>query len=135
MRGLVKEIAAEGTTVFVSSHLLAEVEHMCSHIAVMRTGRLVAQGPIAALRAGETVRIRVETPDIAGAAAVFAALGLAQVRTGDGEVSAELGTDAPERICAVLVDGGVAVRGLAVQRPSLEDVFVGLTGEGFDVDG
>ncbi|GAA3507954.1 ABC-2 type transport system ATP-binding protein [Streptosporangium album] len=135
VRGLVKEIAAEGTTVFVSSHLLAEVEHMCSHIAVMRAGRLVAQGPIAGLRAGEAVRIRVETPDIAEAAAVFAALGLAQVRAGDGEVSAELGTDAPERICAVLVDGGVAVRGLAVQRPSLEDVFVGLTGEGFDVDG
>ncbi|ACZ86362.1 ABC transporter ATP-binding protein [Streptosporangium roseum] len=135
VRGLIKEIAAGGTTVFVSSHLLAEVEQMCSHIAVMRTGRLVAQGPIAGLRAGEAVRIRVETPDLAGAAAVLAASGLAQVRTGDGEVSAELGAAAPERICAELVAGGVAVRGLAVQRPSLEDVFVGLTGEGFDVNG
>ncbi|MGW3364744.1 ATP-binding cassette domain-containing protein [Streptosporangium canum] len=135
VRGLIKEIAAGGTTVFVSSHLLAEVEQMCSHIAVMRTGRLVAQGPIAGLRAGEAVRIRVETPDLAEAAAVLAASGLAQVRTGDGEVSAELGSDAPERICAALVAGGVAVRGLAVQRPSLEDVFVGLTGEGFDVNG
>ncbi|MFJ2033800.1 ATP-binding cassette domain-containing protein [Streptosporangium sp. NPDC087985] len=135
VRALVKEIAGEGTTVFVSSHLLAEVEHMCSHVAVMRTGRLVAQGTLAGLRAGETVRIRVETPDMAEAAAVLTAAGLPQVRTGDGEVSAELGTEAPERICAALVAGGVAVRGLAVQRPSLEDVFVGLTGEGFDVDG
>jgi ABC-2 type transport system ATP-binding protein len=138
VRGLVKEIAAEGTTVFVSSHLLAEVEHMCSHVAVMRTGTLVAQGPIAEfreLRAGEAVRIRVESPDTAEAAAVLAALGLDEIRLGDAEVSAELGAEAPERICAALVTGGVAVRGLAVQRPSLEDVFVGLTGEGFDVDG
>lgn len=138
VRGLVKEIAAEGTTVFVSSHLLAEVEHMCSHVAVMRTGRLVAQGPIAEfreLRAGEAVRIRVESPDTAEAAAVLAALGLDEIRLGDAEVSAELGAEAPERICAALVADGVAVRGLAVQRPSLEDVFVGLTGEGFDVDG
>ncbi|WP_433256547.1 ABC transporter ATP-binding protein [Streptosporangium sp. CA-135522] len=135
VRALVKEIAAEGTTVFVSSHLLAEVEQMCSHIAVMRTGRLVAQGPITELRAAEVVRIRVETPDTAEAAAVLAALGLAQVRAGDGEVGAELGAEAPERVCAALVSAGVAVRGLAAQRPSLEDMFVGLTGEGFDVNG
>ncbi|WP_329083160.1 MULTISPECIES: ABC transporter ATP-binding protein [unclassified Streptosporangium] len=134
VRGLVKEIAAEGTTVFVSSHLLAEVEQMCSHIAVMRTGRLVAQGAIAELRAGETVRIRVETPDTVEAAAVLAGLGLSEIRLGDGDVSAALGTGAAERVCAALVADGVAVRGLAVQRPSLEDMFVGLTGEGFDVD-
>ncbi|MFI6454928.1 ATP-binding cassette domain-containing protein [Streptosporangium amethystogenes] len=135
VRGLVKEIAAEGTTVFVSSHLLAEVEQMCSHVAVMRAGRLVAQGPIADLRASETVRIRVETPDVEEAAAVLAGLGLPEIRPGDGEVSAALGAGLPERVCAALVIGGVAVRGLAVQRPTLEDVFVDLTGEGFDVDG
>ncbi|MEU4831309.1 ABC transporter ATP-binding protein [Streptosporangium sp. NPDC023615] len=135
VRALVKEIAAEGTTVFVSSHLLAEVEQVCSHAAIMRAGRLVVQGTIAGLLAGEAVRVRVLTPDTARAAAVLAALGLAEIRSGDGEVGAALGTAAPERVCAALVDGGVAVRGLAVQRPSLEDVFVGLTGEGFDVDG
>lgn len=135
VRGLVKEIAAEGTTVFVSSHLLAEVEQMCSHIAVMRTGRLVAQGSIADLRAKETVRIRVETPDTVEAAAVLAGLGLSEIRLGDGDVSAALGSGAAERVCAALVSDGVAVRGLAVQRPSLEEMFVGLTGEGFDVDG
>ncbi|MFF4412225.1 ATP-binding cassette domain-containing protein [Streptosporangium sp. NPDC001559] len=138
VRGLVKEIAAEGTTVFVSSHLLAEIEQMCSHVAVMRAGRLAAQGPLATLRAAEAVRISVETPDVAAAAAVLADLGLAGVRLGEDredEVSAELGEEAAERICAELVTSGVAVRGLAVRRPSLEDVFVGLTGEGFDVAG
>ncbi|GAA3446268.1 ABC transporter ATP-binding protein [Planomonospora venezuelensis] len=135
VRALVREIAADGTTVFVSSHLLAEVEQMCTHVGVMRTGRLVAQGPIAGLLGGEAVTVRVETPDTAEAAAVLAGLGLEGVRTGDGQAVAELGGHAPERVTAALVAAGVAVRGLAVQRPSLEDVFVGLTGEGFDVDG
>ncbi|MGW0804459.1 ATP-binding cassette domain-containing protein [Nonomuraea sp. NPDC002799] len=135
VRALVKEIAAEGTTVFVSSHLLAEVEQMCTHAAIMRTGRLVAQGTIAALRGGLVTRVRVETPDAADAARVLGTLGLDDVRAFDGEVMAELGGHAPEAINATLVGEGVAVRGLAVVRPSLEDVFVGLTGEGFDVDG
>ncbi|MDA0638593.1 ATP-binding cassette domain-containing protein, partial [Nonomuraea sp. MCN248] len=52
VRALVKEIAAGGTTVFVSSHLLAEVEQMCTHAAIMRAGRLVADGTIASLSGG-----------------------------------------------------------------------------------
>lgn len=138
VRALIREVAADGTTVFVSSHLLAEVEQMCSHIAVMRSGRLVAQGPIAEFRrAGGPPKITVETPDIATAAEVLRGLGLAGVQTAEGApaVSADLGDVPAERICAELVTRGVAVRGLAVSRPSLEDVFVRLTGEGFDVDG
>jgi ABC-2 type transport system ATP-binding protein len=52
---------------------------------------------------------------------------------GFAEVSAVLGDAAPERICAELVQAGIGVRGFAVTSPSLEDLFVGLTGEGFDV--
>ncbi|MEU8248360.1 ABC transporter ATP-binding protein [Nonomuraea sp. NPDC048916] len=135
VRALVKEIAADGTTVFVSSHLLAEVEQMCTHAAIMSTGRLVGHGTIASLSGGQVTRVRIVTPDTADAARVLATLGLADVRAADGEVTAELGGHAPERINATLVGDGVAVRGLSVVRPSLEDVFVGLTGEGFDVDG
>ncbi|MEW9550330.1 ATP-binding cassette domain-containing protein [Nonomuraea sp. NPDC050783] len=135
VRALVKEIADGGTTVFVSSHLLAEVEQMCTHAAIMRAGRLVAQGTIASLGAGRVPRVRVETPDPARAAAVLGTLGLADVRADGDEVTAELGGHRPEMINAALVGQEVAVRGLAVVRPSLEDVFVGLTGEGFDVDG
>ncbi|MEV4396190.1 ABC transporter ATP-binding protein [Nonomuraea sp. NPDC049607] len=135
VRALVKDIAAGGTTVFVSSHLLAEVEQMCTHAAIMRAGRLAAQGTIASLNGGLATRVRIETPDVADAARVLGRLGLADVRPGVADVTAELGGDAPERINAALVGEGVAVRGLAVLRPSLEDVFVGLTGEGFDVDG
>ncbi|MGA4987343.1 ATP-binding cassette domain-containing protein [Nonomuraea bangladeshensis] len=135
VRALVKEIAADGTTVFVSSHLLAEIEQMCTHAAIMRAGRLVAQGTIGSLSAGRVPLIRVETPDVTEAARVLGELGLTGVRAGAGEVTAELGGQRPEMINAALVGQEVAVRGLAVVRPSLEDVFVGLTGEGFDVDG
>ncbi|MDR8411962.1 ABC transporter ATP-binding protein [Nonomuraea sp. 3-1Str] len=143
VRSLVKEIAAGGTTVFVSSHLLAEVEQMCTHAAVMRAGRLVAQGSMASLSGGQATRVQVRTPDPAAAQRVLRSLGLADVRadaraeaTAEGSaVSAELGGHAPERVNAALVGEDVAVRGFAVVRPSLEDVFVRLTGEGFDVDG
>ncbi|MFI0422800.1 ATP-binding cassette domain-containing protein [Spongiactinospora sp. 9N601] len=135
VRALIRQVAAAGTTVFVSSHLLSEVEQMCTHVGVMRTGRLVAHGPIEELRAGREPRIKIETPDVGLAAGVLAGLGLAEPRSGPGEVSAALGTAAPDLVCAALVTAGVAVHGLAVLRPSLEEVFVGLTGEGFDVDG
>lgn len=135
VRALVREIAADGTTVFVSSHLLAEVEQVCSHVAVMRAGRLVAQSSLGLLRERAGTRVRVETPDTDEARRVLTDLGLADVRSSGMEAGAELGALEPEKVCAELVGGGVAVRGFAVVRPSLEDVFVELTGEGFDVNG
>ena len=63
VRSLIKQIAADGTTVFVSSHLLAEVEQICSHVGVMRTGQLVFQGTLADLRGRRrAARIVVRTP-------------------------------------------------------------------------
>jgi ABC-2 type transport system ATP-binding protein len=135
VRGLIREIAADGTTVFVSSHLLAEVEQICSHVGVMRTGKLVFQGTLDELRSRGTARILVRTTQPAQAAEVLSGLGLPDVRTGEHEASAQLGGQPPEEICARLVHAGVPVAGLATPRPSLEDLFVELTGEGFDVDG
>jgi len=135
VRNLIREIAIDGTTVFVSSHLLAEVEQVCSHVGVMRAGRLVFQGPLDELRRTGAARIRVETPAPQAAADVLAKLGLSDPRVAEAEVSAQLGDFPPERACAELVHAGIPVRGLATVRPSLEDLFVGLTGEGFDVAG
>jgi ABC-type multidrug transport system ATPase subunit len=153
VRALVRSLSGEGTTVFVSSHLLAEVEHMCTHAAIMSAGRLVAQGTLDELRAGES-RVRVRTPDATSAVRVLAGVGLAAAPEpaaspddlgagGDDWVSAPLestGTGArggtpprPEDLVAALVGGGVRVRGFEVQNTSLEDRFVALTGEGFDV--
>ncbi|MFN8103965.1 MAG: ABC transporter ATP-binding protein [Acidimicrobiia bacterium] len=134
IRHLVGELAAEGTTVFISSHLLAEVEQVCTHVAVIRVGRLVAQGTLASVLAGAhgLSRLRVETVDTARAAEVLAACGLAPVADGRS-VRAGLDAAVPHEVCAALVAAGVRVDGFVVERPNLEDTFVELTGEGFDV--
>ena len=76
----------------------------------------------------------MRTADVEAAATVFAKLGLADPVPGDGVITAEIGGTEPERLTAELVHAGVGVRELVVAAPSLEDLFVGLTGEGFDVE-
>jgi ABC-2 type transport system ATP-binding protein len=132
IRNLIRELAADGTTVFLSSHLLAEIEQVCTHVAVMSLGRLLSQGSLAALQAGATPVMRVETLDVELARRVVSTRGLTGRHDGRS-VSAELDGQAPEDLCRLLVEAGVRVTGFAVERPSLEDVFVSLTGEGFDV--
>jgi ABC-2 type transport system ATP-binding protein len=132
VRALIREIAADGTTVFVSSHLLAEVEQTCTHVGVMRTGKLVYQGPLAELRGQARLLVRTPKPD--EAAGVLRELGLTGVTLAGQEVRADLGDMRPEVINERLVHAGVPVAGLETPRRSLEDEFVELTGEGFDVD-
>ena len=143
VRNLVREVAAEGATVFVSSHLLTEVEQVCTHVGVMRQGLLVAQGSLDELRGATAARVRIDTPLPAQAGAVLDRLGLSRVsrdsRAGHDEagahhILADLGDLAPERVTEALVLAGVPVRQVIVARPDLEDLFVALTGEGFDVD-
>ena len=134
VRSLIRQIAADGTTVFVSSHLLAEVEQICTHVGIMRTGQLVFSGPLADLRS-DTTRLLIRTPQPEEAAKVLAGLGLAEIRQTGREVTADLGGFAPEMINERLVQAGVPVAGLETQGRSLEDEFVHLTGEGFNVDG
>ena len=119
----------------VSSHLLAEVEQICSHVGVMFEGRLVAQGPLSELGAGAVQTVRVDTDRTEDAARVLTELGLSEVAGSPGYVTATLGDVAVEKIVPNLVNACVPVLGFAVLQPSLEDVFVSLTGEGFDVSG
>ena len=134
VRHLVRDLAADGTTVLVSSHLLSEVEQMCSHVGVMSVGRLVAQGSLEEVRSGATVRVEVETADAAVATRVLTDLGLQAVAATPTGVVADLGTALPERVLAALVAEGAGVRQYVLHRPTLEDLFVTLTGEGFDVE-
>ncbi|HEY6794939.1 MAG TPA: ATP-binding cassette domain-containing protein [Kineosporiaceae bacterium] len=136
VRHLVSSLAADGTTVFVSSHLLAEVEQVCTHVGVMSAGRLVAQGTLAELAAAGTSRLQLVTPDGGTALAVLASLGLDGATVDGDQVTAVLPSGTlpePEKIVAELVRGDVRVRGFTLQRESLEDRFVALTGEGFEV--
>ncbi|HET6877137.1 MAG TPA: ATP-binding cassette domain-containing protein [Jatrophihabitans sp.] len=133
VRALVADLAGDGVTVFLSSHLLGEVEQVCSHVGVMSAGRLVWQGELAELRARQAARVRVETTQPDGAARVLAAHGLAEISCAGPIVTALLGTARPEKLVAELVHAGVDVCAFAVERAALEEQFVELTGEGFDV--
>jgi ABC-2 type transport system ATP-binding protein len=135
VRHLVSDLASDGTTVFVSSHLLSEVEQMCTHLGVMSEGRLVAQGPVAEVRGAATPVAQVRTDQADEAARVLAGLGLTDVEPFPGGVRGNPGGVEPEKIVAALVTSGVGVKEFTVTSPSLEDLFVALTGEGFDVSG
>jgi ABC-type multidrug transport system ATPase subunit len=135
VRHLISELARDGATVLISSHLLAEVEQICSHVGVMYQGRLVAQGPLSKLRAGTVQTVRIDTDRTEDAVRVLQELGLSEITSSPGYVTATLGDVAIEKIVPNLVNACVPVLGFAVLRPSLEDVFVSLTGEGFDVSG
>jgi ABC-2 type transport system ATP-binding protein len=136
MRVLLRRLADGGTTIFVSSHLLSEVEAMCDRVGVMAQGRLVAQGPPSSLR-GPTDRVRVEVDDAEAARAAAARMpgvtvaegpehgaGALRVTFADGVGAADLN--------AVLVAAGVRVHVLVPERDTLEDVFLHLV-EGVDV--
>ena len=135
VRGLLVELARGGTTVVLSSHLLAEVEQVCTHVGVMHRGRLVAQDTLEALHARGAPRAVVTTSEPAAAAQVLTAQGLADVSVEPPGASAELGSAAPADLVAGLVHAGVPVSGFRVSATDLEDLFVSLTGEGFDVSG
>ena len=135
VRHLIGELADDGTTVLVSSHLLSEVDQMCSHVGVMFEGKLLTQGLLSDLHATTAQTVRVDTDRTEDAAAVLRTLGLTDVRLLDGHVTGLLGEVAIEKVVPELVNDGVPVLGFTVLRPSLEDVFVSLTGEGFDVSG
>ena len=134
VRSIIRDVGATGTTVFLSSHLLPEVEQVCSHVGVMSHGRLVFSGSLGELRAASASRVRVDTSDSAAAAAVLRRAGTGEPEIVDHGVVADLGATASEDLTEALVKAGVPVRQIFVEKPDLEEMFVGLTGEGFDVD-
>ena len=137
VRTLVRELAAEGCTVLVSSHLLAEIEQVCDRVVVMRAGRMVTAGTLDELALVARPSVVVETPAPAAALAVLRRLGAsAATADADGQrVRADLPDVAVEDVTRALVLADVPVRGIGRSGRSLEELFVELTGEGFDVAG
>ena len=130
VRALLLELNRGGTTVFLSSHLLAEVEQLCTRVGVLDRGRLVLQDELASLTAptGATV-VHTPAPHL-----VKAALD-GRVTAIDGERVVVRGSD-PAEVNALLVAAGVPVTGLALDRPTLEQVVLRAAGESPDrVDG
>jgi ABC-type multidrug transport system ATPase subunit len=126
IRALLAELAREGTTVFLSSHLLGEVELICTRAAMMSQGRLVAQDTVDHLLA-PTGRLVIDTPDTDAAVALLSRQG-ARVEREGARVRVELNGQPPEVLNHALVHAGVRVRELVVERRSLEDAYLNLTG-------
>jgi ABC-2 type transport system ATP-binding protein len=121
IRQLLTELNADGTTVFLSSHLLAEVEALCTRVGVMDRGRLVLQDDLAALQA-PTGLIVVGTPDAERAHALLDG----RVERREGHRLTVRHTD-PAALNADLVAAGVRVTGIAAERRSLEQVVLDAT--------
>jgi ABC-type multidrug transport system ATPase subunit len=121
MRELLLDLNEDGTTIFLSSHLLAEVEQMCTRVGVLDRGRLVVQNRLSLLRA-PTGRTVVVTPD--GDLALGLLNGRVEAREGRRLV---VRADDPAALNRLLVDGGVRVAELGPERRGLEQVVLEAT--------
>ena len=137
IRQLIRQLHADGTTVIVSSHLLSEVEQVCTHVGIMSHGSLIAQQSLDELRAARVLRLRVETtPQTASIATqAIGKLGLVADSSDPTALVVTVGDTPVPHIAKALVDAGADILSLTMERPGLEEIFVELTGAGFDVAG
>ena len=126
IRDLLGQLNKAGTTVFLSSHQLAEVEQLCTRVGVINRGGLVLQAELSALQP-VTGRVIVYSPDADRAAAELN--GQVASRDGDQLVVAEAD---PAELNTRLVTAGLRVTEIQPERRSLEDLVLDLTGPGAD---
>ena len=128
MRDLLRDLAAAGKTVFISSHVLSEVQQICTRVAIINHGKLIRVAPVHdLLKSSGEFEVRVDSP-----AELVAALRLQpwaqQARAEDGLVI----TPAPEsrgrNLIKFLVEGGFAPDSVSERQQDLEDIFLRLTG-------
>ncbi|MBW2244777.1 MAG: ABC transporter ATP-binding protein [Deltaproteobacteria bacterium] len=138
IRELLRRIRDEGnTTVFLSSHLLGEMERICDRVAVISQGRMLREGSLDELLGADegVVELVVEPGRDAAAVEVLTRrfqLEPRRIRHGHLELMVD-GKVGASDVNRVLVEEGLAVRGLRSRRRSLEQVFVELTGEASDI--
>jgi ABC-2 type transport system ATP-binding protein len=128
MRALVKRLAGEGITVLLSSHLLSEVEELCNRVAIIRSGRIVFEGPLADLLATAASGYRLRAADLTRALRVcLAQPGIDDVVTEDGALRFSSDEDAVAALSIALGEAGVGITALVPETASLEELFLGLT--------
>ncbi len=146
IRALIRRLAGEGLTIFLSSHLLAEVEQLCNRVTVIGRGRLLAEGTLAEVVQGANGHLsyrlvvgnrqealRVLDRSSAGVEASASTESTDRLDgTGGEELRLSVGPEGAGPVVRELVTGGIEVRALVPVRPNLEDLFLELTegGEG-----
>ena len=129
IRELLRRLGAEGRTVFVSSHILSEIQQTCDRVAILSRGRCVAAGAVAeVLSTGRAGELLVRLDDLDAGLAVLTAAGLAARRDDDALLVDVPATEAA-RITQVLARKRLWVSELRPVEATLEDVFLDLTGE------
>lgn len=129
MRSLIGELAAEGLTVLLSSHLMGEVEQLCTELAVIARGKIKFAGTISELREGHGgFDYRLTVTDLALAEASSAGLAGVQVVTGaSGELLVRADPEGAARLTVTLGRAGVGIYSMLPDTPSLEGLFFDLT--------
>jgi ABC-2 type transport system ATP-binding protein len=130
MRELIRDLAARGITVLLSSHLLVEVEELCNRVAIVRRGRVVYEGALSELRERAGITYRLRTADDERARRVSAAQpGIEEVREapGGGLLFRAAGESAVGELSLALAESGAPVLELSPRQASLEDLFFELT--------
>jgi ABC-2 type transport system ATP-binding protein len=125
VRDLLISLKESGTTIFLSSHLLSEIEHICDRIGILSSGRLAAEGTPSEIKAAEpitTLRTTELNPDAADA---LKALG-AQWQIMDGEVDITMPGEAVFRAVRILEENGLPLISAEPRRETLEDAFLRL---------
>jgi ABC-2 type transport system ATP-binding protein len=126
MRALIRGLSKEqGKTVFLSSHLLHEVEQVCDRVAIVDRGRVIREAAMGDLTRSDAVVVEAETPE-AGLAALA---GRWPVAVEDGRLVVQAGREDIPALVQVLVGAGVPVFGVAADRRSLESAFLSITGD------
>jgi len=126
LRDFLRSFAAAGNTVFVSSHVLAEVEQIADDVVIIHRGQLVARERVADLRARTAGTTRVRSPDAVSLRDRLVAAGMEAMVDG-----ARLWTGAPApRVGEIAAANGIVLHELVAEAPSLEEAFLELTGGG-----
>ncbi|WP_181807277.1 ABC transporter ATP-binding protein [Streptomyces shenzhenensis] len=128
IRTLMKTLAAQGRTVFVSSHLMSEMALTADHLVVIGQGRLLADTSMADfIRTNSRSYVRVRSPQRERLLDVLHGAGITVVETGTGALEAEGGKAEP--IGELAAQNGIVLHELSVQQASLEEAFMQLTAE------
>jgi ABC-2 type transport system ATP-binding protein len=127
VRELVRSLGAEGRTVFVSSHILSEVQHTADRVAILARGRLAKAGPVGeVLATGRARGLIVKLADLDAGLAVLSNAGMTAAKT-DDSLTVDLPPQEGSRVTQVLAERGLFVSELRPDQVNLETVFLELT--------